>query len=729
MASPQQLTPKKRKERLDSAVAAAAVLSPASKQTLIARVTALAPPAAAGAAASANAGSGWVSIKLYDTFASVKADAKTVGAIDGGLWTSIKTDSDDGCKTHSYHCRVCVDFVVGNKRCGCTRALSVKEDDGTRKCEVFVRGAHLVVKDGMTLVPQSSRGLPAALIMAAGGFMNLRPAVIVDKLEVAYTDSATAQGRVLKKFLPSAAPLGPPRAEAMATMCEKFSNIKKARKSRESTGASGAASAGSFAAGGRAQITSVPLLMLAVEQYRFVATGPRASANLPDDTPILIDTLRHTTHEGTRDAVTLVFTTRALAKNRHALINGHVDETDVNKTTLAVALDGTFNLTNGNYVALALSGLTKAVGRANAGQVETVTTVRPMALAIVPSESIESVARGLLSLNSVPLRVLSVAGNSASDRKTNNVTLEPVCLSIDASPAMVGGCKVAMPASKIAQCWPHVAAAAHKHRLVNPENRAKINEYMQNLHNCHAKSQFDLYAFCFVKELKRIKETEYATWFSEVYLKEDYNTFNIGTIPGHTGLIPNSSSLERSHGVGKQAMSGGLKQTFDDFFLGKSSGLQSWLRTAGLRYGDDGNQCTADALELPMLHSVTKAGDFVATTQLVKLNTYDISGGTSLAVVPPPPPPPPPPVPLHLGQLRPYPPRPAPPLLPAPLSPPLPPPARPPPATDANGRMVFKSVPKKWDSTIEFYQRDATDYLASIDRDFADGAGSYLSNR
>ncbi|MCX8256304.1 MAG: hypothetical protein OTI36_20180 [Beijerinckiaceae bacterium] len=729
MASPQQLTPKKRKERLDSAVAAAAVLSPASKQTLIARVTALAPPAAAGAAASANAGSGWVSIKLYDTFASVKADAKTVGAIDGGLWTSIKTDSDDGCKTHSYHCRVCVDFVVGNKRCGCTRALSVKEDDGTRKCEVFVRGAHLVVKDGMTLVPQSSRGLPAALIMAAGGFMNLRPAVIVDKLEVAYTDSATAQGRVLKKFLPSAAPLGPPRAEAMATMCEKFSNIKKARKSRESTGASGAASAGSFAAGGRAQITSVPLLMLAVEQYRFVATGPRASANLPDDTPILIDTLRHTTHEGTRDAVTLVFTTRALAKNRHALINGHVDETDVNKTTLAVALDGTFNLTNGNYVALALSGLTKAVGRANAGQVETVTTVRPMALAIVPSESIESVARGLLSLNSVPLRVLSVAGNSASDRKTNNVTLEPVCLSIDASPAMVGGCKVAMPASKIAQCWPHVAAAAHKHRLVNPENRAKINEYMQNLHNCHAKSQFDLYAFCFVKELKRIKETEYATWFSEVYLKEDYNTFNIGTIPGHTGLIPNSSSLERSHGVGKQAMSGGLKQTFDDFFLGKSSGLQSWLRTAGLRYGDDGNQCTADALELPMLHSVTKAGDFVATTQLVKLNTYDISGGTSLAVVPPRPAPPPRPVPLHLGQLRPYPPRPAPPLLPAPLSPPLPPPARPPPATDANGRMVFKSVPKKWDSTIEFYQRDATDYLASIDRDFADGAGSYLSNR
>ena len=729
MASP-QLTPKKRKERLDSAVAAAAVLSPASKQTLIARVTALAPPAAAGAAAAANAGSGWVSIKLYDNFASVKADAKTVGAIDGGLWTSIKTDSDDGCKTHSYHCRVCVDFVVGNKRCGCTRALSVKEDDGTRKCEVFVRGAHLVVKDGMTLVPQSSRGLPAALIMAAGGFMNLRPAVIVDKLEVAYTDSATAQGRVLKKFLPSAAPLGPPRAEAMATMCEKFSNIKKARKSRESTGASGAASAGSFAAGGRAQITSVPLLMLAVEQYRFVTTGPRASANLPDDTPILIDTLRHTTHEGTRDAVTLVFTTRALAKNRHALINGHVDETDVNKTTLAVALDGTFNLTNGNYVALALSGLTKAVGRANAGQVETVTTVRPMALAIVPSESIESVARGLLSLNSVPLRTLSVAGNSASDRKTNNVTLDPVCLSIDASPAMVGGCKVAMPASKIAQCWPHVAAAAHKHRLVNPENRAKINEYMQNLHNCHAKSQFDLYAFCLVKELKRIKETEYATWFSEVYLKEDYKTFNIGTIPGHTGLIPNSSSLERSHGVGKQAMSGGLKQTFDDFFLGKSSGLQSWLRTAGLRYGDDGNQCTADALELPMLHSVTKAGDLVATTQLVKLNTYDMPGGTSLAVVPP----------------RPAPPRPAPsrstsassaftrpaplrPCSPAPLSPPLPPPARPPPAADANGRMVFKSVPKKWDSTIEFYQRDAIDYLASIDRDFADGVGSYLSNR
>ena len=78
-----------------------------------------------------------------------------------------------------------------------------------------MRGAHLVVKDGMTLVPQSSRGLPAALIMAAGGFMNLRPAVIVDKLEAAYTDSATAQGRVLKKFLPSAAPQGRLRSQAI----------------------------------------------------------------------------------------------------------------------------------------------------------------------------------------------------------------------------------------------------------------------------------------------------------------------------------------------------------------------------------------------------------------------------------------------------------------------------------------------------------------------------------
>ena len=44
--------------------------------------------------------------------------------------------------------------------------------------------------------------------------MNLRPAVIVDKLEAAYTDSATAQGRVLKKFLPSAAPQGRLRSQA-----------------------------------------------------------------------------------------------------------------------------------------------------------------------------------------------------------------------------------------------------------------------------------------------------------------------------------------------------------------------------------------------------------------------------------------------------------------------------------------------------------------------------------
>ena len=98
--------------------------------------------------------------------------------------------------------------MLDDKRWGCTGALSVKEGDGTGKCEVLCAAR-------TSLVPQSSRGLPAALIMAAGGFMNLRPAVIVDKLEAAYTDSATAQGRVLKKFLPSAAPQGRLRSQAI----------------------------------------------------------------------------------------------------------------------------------------------------------------------------------------------------------------------------------------------------------------------------------------------------------------------------------------------------------------------------------------------------------------------------------------------------------------------------------------------------------------------------------
>jgi len=184
MASPPPpSTPRKRKERLDAATAAADALSPNSKKVLVAKLTAKAPPdSGAGSAAAVSDSFVWAAIRTYDDAASAKKDAKAVGALDGGMWTQIKSAAADGYKTTSLKCGMCVDYVKGDTRQACSRALRIKEDQSTGKCEVSVSGQHLVITDDMRISRESGVGLPPVLILAATPFIERPAARIVEQL-------------------------------------------------------------------------------------------------------------------------------------------------------------------------------------------------------------------------------------------------------------------------------------------------------------------------------------------------------------------------------------------------------------------------------------------------------------------------------------------------------------------------------------------------------------------
>ena len=275
-------------------------------------------------------------------------------------------------------------------------------------------------------------------------------------------------------------------------------------------------------------------------------------------------------------------------------------------------------------------------------------------VALVPSESIQSVATALQTLNEPPLRALSVHGsNNATTAKakmyvftyarffaaaaaaatTTTTTTrsllhyrDPKIIGTDASPAVVGGCVTVFPHAIVAQDWTHVASAVQKRPLQDPSNRTAVTELIRNLHHTAHRNQFVHYMGVVKNELKRLGEPAFADWYFELYGKPNYDTFNIGAIPVD-GVVSNSNPMERSHAVAKQSMAGGIKQTVGNFV---HHGLEEYMRVSGTNYC---GPCIVDALETAPILSVAKAGDLVGTSGLVKINTFDIGGDDGQMII------------------------------------------------------------------------------------------------
>jgi hypothetical protein len=98
---------------------------------------------------------------------------------------------------------------------------------------------------------------------------------------------------------------------------------------------------------------------------------------------------------------------------------------------------------------------------------------------------------------------------------------------------------------KLLNCWPHLSRGFKKHKrlLRNQDNYEAFREMLDHCHYSPTEGCFDILTNEMVKEMKKMDEEPFASWFESVYLHPTMRNWFIGAsqIPG---VLPNQNPHE-----------------------------------------------------------------------------------------------------------------------------------------------------------------------------------------